>query len=245
MVLQAADLPTGKVVAEWHFGQPDGPDADSLPDVAPIVGTVTFTCSTTLIRIPGKGASIVPVPIVAEFNSDGNLVVKGGTGVGVNLIATDSKDTNPNGFTWKADFDLRYSATSLAVRIDSFNFQVPVGGTVDLTSVLPTKSNSGNITTQGPKGDPGVVALAALAKSPDLLITGAITRDYNGAVATADVLWPDGTPGTFTTTETDASGAINAYSITYGNPPTATYTQPTITRDSSGAAINVPAITVS
>lgn len=85
-----------------------------------------------------------------------------------------------------------------------------------------------------------------LAKNPDLLIAGNITRDpSSGAITTADVTWPDGTAGTFTVTATDTSGAVNAYTITYGSPATRTYTQPAITRDSSGAATNVPAITVS
>ena len=86
-----------------------------------------------------------------------------------------------------------------------------------------------------------------LAKSPDLLITGAITRDANGAATSAPVTWPDGSPGTYTadTVSTAFPGAVDAYHITYGSPVTKTYTQPLITRDpSSGAATNVPAIVV-
>jgi hypothetical protein len=90
------------------------------------------------------------------------------------------------------------------------------------------------------------VSNASVAKNPDLLIVGAITRDTNDVIATAAVTWPDGTQGTFTTDTVDASGAISAYHITYGsNPVVHTYTQPTITRDSSGAATNVPQIVVS
>lgn len=87
----------------------------------------------------------------------------------------------------------------------------------------------------------------ALARTPDSLITGTITRDANGAATSADVTWPDGTPGTYTALTVSSSfpGAVDSYSITYGSPATATYTQPTVTRDSSGAATTVPAITVS
>jgi hypothetical protein len=84
----------------------------------------------------------------------------------------------------------------------------------------------------------------ALAAVPDALIFDAtITRDSNGAVTSADVLWPDGTAGTFTGTPSSAfPGALDGYAITYG---ALTYTQPTMTRDSNGAVIARPAITVS
>ena len=86
-----------------------------------------------------------------------------------------------------------------------------------------------------------------LAKNPDTLITGAITRDSNGAATSAPVVWPDGSPGTYTadTVSTAFPGAVDGYHITYGSPATKTYTQPAVTRDpSSGAATNVPAIVV-
>jgi hypothetical protein len=89
---------------------------------------------------------------------------------------------------------------------------------------------------------------AQIARNPDLIITGTITRDANGAATSAPVTWPDGTPGTYTadTVSTAFPGAVDAYHITYGSPPSNTYTQPAITRDpATGAATNVPAITVS
>jgi hypothetical protein len=86
-----------------------------------------------------------------------------------------------------------------------------------------------------------------LARNPDMLITGAVTRDANGAATSAPVTWPDGRPGTYTadTLSTAFPGAVDAYHITYGSPVIKTYTQPAITRDTTtGAATNVPAITV-
>lgn len=80
-----------------------------------------------------------------------------------------------------------------------------------------------------------------LAKSPDTIITGAITRNSDGVVTSAAVVWPDGTAGTFTATTINSTyKTIDAYTITYG---THTFTQSTITRDSNGAATNVPAMT--
>lgn len=91
------------------------------------------------------------------------------------------------------------------------------------------------------------LGLVQAAKNPDTIITGAITRNGDGAVTSAAVVWPNGVPGTFTadTLSTAFPGAIDGYHITYGSPVTATFTQPTLTRDASGAAITVPAIVVS
>jgi len=88
---------------------------------------------------------------------------------------------------------------------------------------------------------------AALARNPDSLIVGTVTRDGNGAATSAPVVWPDGTVGTYTALVLSSAfpGAVDSYRITYGSPAVRTYTQPTVTRNSDGAAITVPAITVS
>jgi len=89
--------------------------------------------------------------------------------------------------------------------------------------------------------------LKNLARNPDLIIAGVVVRDANGAATSAPVVWPDGTPGTYTATtlSTAFPGAVDAYTITYGSPVTKTFTQSALTRDASGAVTNVPAITVS
>lgn len=91
----------------------------------------------------------------------------------------------------------------------------------------------------------GSLYLAA-AGSPDLLITGTITRDANDAAVSASVTWPNGQPGTYTATVVSSSfpGAVDAYTITYGSPVTKTYTQPAVTRNANGAVTNRPAIVV-
>jgi len=92
-----------------------------------------------------------------------------------------------------------------------------------------------------------IAQLSTWARNPDLLIAGTVTRDANGAATSAPVLWPNGQPGTYTadTVSTAFPGAVDAYHITYGSPVAKTFTQPLITRDAStGAATNVPAITV-
>lgn len=88
---------------------------------------------------------------------------------------------------------------------------------------------------------------ANLARNPDLIIAGAVVRNSDGAAVTAPVIWPDGATGTYAadTLSTAFPGAVDGYHITYAGTNPKTYTQPTITRDSNGAAITVPAITVS
>lgn len=90
--------------------------------------------------------------------------------------------------------------------------------------------------------------LLAAAGNPDSLVTGTITRDANGAATSASVVWPDGATGTYTATTVSTAfpGAVDAYTITHVlGGVTKTYTQPTVTRDSSLGAVTVrPTITV-
>lgn len=86
-----------------------------------------------------------------------------------------------------------------------------------------------------------------LAANPDALIIGAITRNSDDAVTSAAVEWPDGTPGVFTATDLSTAfpGAVDGYTITYGSPVQATYTQAPVTRNANGAVVTRPAIGVS
>jgi hypothetical protein len=87
----------------------------------------------------------------------------------------------------------------------------------------------------------------ALAASLDPLIAGIVTRDGNGAMTAAPVLWPNGVPGVYTATALSSAfpGAVDAYTVTYGSSPVIrTYTQPAVTRDGTGAVTTRPAVTV-
>lgn len=95
-------------------------------------------------------------------------------------------------------------------------------------------------------------ALLQLARNPETLFAGAVTRDANGAPISAVVTWPDkkvdGTPvtGTYSgTASTTFPGSIDAYTITRALATTATFTQPAVTRDANGYVTNRPAMTVS
>lgn len=71
-------------------------------------------------------------------------------------------------------------------------------------------------------------------------------RDVNGAIVTAQITWPDGVGGTFTTDVASNSfpGAIDAWHATYASSPSKLITQPEVTRDLNGAVTSQPAITV-
>ncbi|QIN93618.1 hypothetical protein SEA_DUMPSTERDUDE_30 [Gordonia phage DumpsterDude] len=94
---------------------------------------------------------------------------------------------------------------------------------------------------------PSGYALKQLAANPDQLAVGAITRSASGAATGFSVAWPDGATGTFTGTEsTTFPGAIDTYAITHVlEGVTTTYTQPALTRDTTGAVTARPAIVVS
>lgn len=87
---------------------------------------------------------------------------------------------------------------------------------------------------------------SVFAMNLDDIITGVITRDVNGAATSASVIWPDGTPGTYTATSLNGTflGAVDGYTVTYGSPVRLTFTQPAVTRNASGAVTNRPAMTV-
>ncbi|MEX3764397.1 hypothetical protein [Paraburkholderia phenoliruptrix] len=74
------------------------------------------------------------------------------------------------------------------------------------------------------------------------------TRDANEAIVSAQIVWPDGATGTFTTDSASTAfpGAVDAWHATYVNGSiTHTVTQPAITRDAGGGVLKQPDITIS
>jgi hypothetical protein len=150
-----AEIPTGLVTGQFYFVNEDNVDADTDPDLTVVTGTVKFTCSAKVLRMPTKLATVIPLTFDAEFDSAGNLVPKGRTEIGLELPATDSALFNPTGFTWTVEFDLKDAATNFTVVIPKFDIQVPAGGTVDLTTAMPVDTSPGTLTLQGPQGAVG------------------------------------------------------------------------------------------
>jgi hypothetical protein len=74
-----------------------------------------------------------------------------------------------------------------------------------------------------------------------------ITRDVNGAMTAADVLWPDGLPGVYTADVISSifPGKVDGWHVTrIDGVTTTTYTQPTVTRDDNGDITVIPVVVV-
>lgn len=72
-----------------------------------------------------------------------------------------------------------------------------------------------------------------------------LTRDEDGVVSGATVLWPDGSAGTLTRTSKNATWlAVDAYTLTHAASGK-TVTQAAVTRNADGAVTAKPALTVS
>lgn len=168
------------------------------------------------------------------------------------------QDEAGNAFTnWTYTAKVKYEKGGVFKHVPPQSFQLAQGQTeVDLSLIpsgpaaLPTSAPMPTVTSVD--GETGPVDLTAryatylqLARTPEALISGPITRASNGAPTSAPVVWPDGTPGTFTGLPSAVLGALDGWTITYGSPVTKTYTQPAVTRNGSGAVTNQPAITIS
>lgn len=72
------------------------------------------------------------------------------------------------------------------------------------------------------------------------------SRDSNGAIITAEIIWPDGILGVFTTLtpSVEFPGAIDSWQATYLGTIPKVLTQPAVTRDDNGAVVGQPAITI-
>lgn len=96
------------------------------------------------------------------------------------------------------------------------------------------------------KLDPQSYSLISWAYATAFRLVNAV-RDANSAIVTANIVWPDGSSGIFTTTTASVEfpGAIDAWSATYLGPSGAkVVTQPLVTRDANGAVSAQPAITI-
>ena len=91
--------------------------------------------------------------------------------------------------------------------------------------------------------------------SPSLLVgwgysqsfaMSSIVRSSAGAITSANITWPDGASGVYTALvlSTSFPGATDSWHATYVGSPNHTITQPTVTRDGSGAITTQPAITI-
>lgn len=105
---------------------------------------------------------------------------------------------------------------------------------------------------QGPQGPPGGVGGANITDETLVSWTQAeawsvqsVTRDSNGIVESAAVVWPDGSAGDFNTLEVDEEWlAVDSYAVSHSLSGKVAV-QPPVVRDSStGQVVEQPAMQV-
>jgi hypothetical protein len=232
----------------WTFNAPLAGEDTNIGALAPVVGVPLLPAPDAVPwgAVSGKPEVIAAGDDVAEVWGVLGTVPSGNLPSYVDDVLE---------FANSAAFPVTGATGKIYVAVDtgdnyrwSGSSYIRVGDRVTSTGITDASAPGRAVLTG--TADAGRNAMLALglvqaAKNPDLLVTGAITVDGNDLITTASVVWPDGSPGTLTITSRDANNAVLAYNITYGSPVTKTYTQPTITRNTNGAATNVPTIVVS
>lgn len=128
----------------------DSSDPDAQPDAVPVSGKITFTPSApVLLTRRGIPVTVIAVPVTYDLDADGVLRDSQGRD-GVMLVATDSVDLTPVGWTWTVSYRLNGGLSR-----GSFSFALPAGGVVDLTDVATVPASGGVQITRGPEGPPG------------------------------------------------------------------------------------------
>lgn len=225
MAVLPAEIPTGLVTGQFYFVNEDNVDADTDPNLTVIDGTVTFTCSAKLLRIPTKLATVVPLEFKGKFDSQGRIVSASDPSVGLELPATDSALFNPTGFTWKVSFDLVQVDNRHTVSLDSFNIQVPEGVTTDLTQAMPVSTSGGVLTVQGPAGPVTSMNdndVAGLVQNTGSATATALNATYLDKVSAASSYAKKGEVGG----DTNTSDTVGASIICDGAPSPLTFVTP-------------------
>lgn len=157
MALDATRIPVGHITGQFALVSADTEDAGKFPQFTGVLGTVTLTCSAVgPIRFTdqGKTIQIIPEPVSAQFNSDGEIV--GVNGEPLTLLAGDDPRLNPSGFTWRISFNLTSAETGRPIPITAYDFTVntwtAVGDEVDVASLMPVAASGGVLITSGPQG---------------------------------------------------------------------------------------------
>jgi hypothetical protein len=172
----------GTVVGRFLLAYADGLDLDVFPDGAPCRGTVLLTPSAPYVKnvtASPNPVTILPATIECPLDSEGYLLGPDNTR-GVRLVATNDADNNPVDWTWRVDFRLTDQLDSPTRGIPTFHFQLPIGQTIDLTTVSPVPDANGVYYLTGPTG-----ATGAQGPSGTVSVSSPIT---NSGTSTAAVL---------------------------------------------------------
>lgn len=115
------------------------------PDVAgtPLQGTITFTPSPSVITFPDQKVIV----------SGTETATLDGTGAfSITLIATDTADQNPTGWTYTVNEKL------LGLKPRTYQIFLPyTTATVDISTITPTDAAPSYLPVTGPQGPPGII----------------------------------------------------------------------------------------
>jgi len=169
-----SNLSYGTVTGRFILAYADSSDSGLEPDAIPAAGSVFFTASPIFIKdATASPAAVTILPAVAEATLDSDGYICGyGTTRGVNLVATDDPDGNPVDWTWRVDFRLT-DESGTPVPVPSFSFELPSGGSVDLTTLAPVPDANGTFYITGPRGTDFVIR-GTVPSEEDLPTTGNI-----------------------------------------------------------------------
>lgn len=127
-----------------------------------------------------------------------------------------------------------HTAISTGAAANAATFNTPLAA---LDAAVGDWGGGANITDEVLKGWAVAGAFKMTSKTPD--------TTYPNVVASATVVWPDGSAGTFTATSINGEWeAVDAYTITHTDSGL-TVTQSAVTRDANGVATTEPALSVS
>lgn len=133
----------------------------------PASGSVTFSATPLRITSPATETIVLPAPVTVPLDPGGEI--------DVTLPATDDPDITPQGFTYQVTERLATSVPGgQMVTQRPYSIEAPVGGDIDLSTVLHINPGTGASITKGDKGDPGppLVPAGSVATFTELPETG-------------------------------------------------------------------------
>jgi len=136
----------GRVTGKFVQFLADSPDEGNRPDELPLVGTVRLEPLVSVVRWPTASPPRTAVVSPVQCPIIGGILYPPGTSWGelpdvdgVFVIATDQPDAQPATVQWQAVFSFQ----GVTARPPNVVFEVPAGGVVDLSTVIPANPAPG------------------------------------------------------------------------------------------------------
>lgn len=183
-----ADVPEvvqyGQVVGRFVQFLADSSDPSAVPDEVPLSGTILLSPNVNTVQWPTATPPRMAVVSTIECMTDlgGNLVTKDGQLVWV--VASDQPNGEPDFIQWTAQF--RFDG--VVRNPPNVVFNVPAGGAVDLSIVVPAAPQTGVVTVvshQDALDAAASAAAAAMAAADAEAVSSDASRLTMGTVADA------------------------------------------------------------